>query len=88
MSSGLYSGVSGLALGTGLYKGISGLWSGASGLVDGAGGVDEGPYLILDFVGGNVPYGATLNLDFTGQTYSAYTADPAGQGFPNFWAWS
>jgi hypothetical protein len=42
----------------------------------------------LDFVGGNVPYGSTLNLDFTGQTYSAYTADPAGQGFPNFWAWS
>lgn len=88
MSSGLYSGVSGLALGTGLYKGISGLWSGASGLVDGAGAAESGPYLILDFVGGNVPYGSTLNLDFTGQIYSAYTADPAGQGFPNFWAWS
>ena len=48
----------------------------------------DGPTLILDFVGGNVPYGSTLNLDFTGQTYTAYTADPAGQGFPNFWAWS
>lgn len=53
----------------------------------GFGGADE-PTLILDFVGGNVPYGSTLNLDFTGQTYTAYTADPAGQGFPNFWAWS
>lgn len=38
MSSGLYSGASGLALGTGLYKGISGLWSGASGLITGFGG--------------------------------------------------
>jgi len=38
MSSGLYSGTSGLALGTGLYKGVSSLWGGASGLVDGFGG--------------------------------------------------
>jgi hypothetical protein len=38
MSSGLYSGVSGLALGVGLYKGVSGLWGGASGLIDGFGG--------------------------------------------------
>lgn len=53
-----------------------------------SGGGGQEPTLILDFVGGNVPYGATLNLDFTGQTYTAYTADPAGQGFPNFWAWS
>jgi hypothetical protein len=35
MSSGLYSGVSGIALGVGLYKGVSGLWSGASGLIAG-----------------------------------------------------
>lgn len=48
----------------------------------------DGPTLILDFVGGNVPYGSTLTLDFARQTYTAYTADPAGQGFPNFWAWS
>jgi hypothetical protein len=42
---GLYSGVSGLALGFGLYKGFSGLWSGASGL-------DAGvfPSLNLDFL--------------------------------------
>lgn len=38
MSSGLYSGVSGLALGVGLYKGVGGLWGGASGLIDGFGG--------------------------------------------------
>jgi hypothetical protein len=61
-----------------------------SGSGAGGGGRRDGgePTLILDFVGGNVPYGSTLNLDFTGQTYTAYTADPAGQGFPNFWAWS
>jgi|LauGreSBDMM110SN_4_FD.fasta_scaffold388613_2 hypothetical protein len=61
-----------------------------SGSGAGGGGRRDGgePTLILDFVGGNVPYGSTLNLNFTGQTYSAYTADPAGQGFPNFWAWS
>jgi hypothetical protein len=38
MSSGLFSGVSGLALGTGLYRDVSGLWSGASGLIAGFGG--------------------------------------------------
>lgn len=37
MSSGLYSGTSGLALGTGLYRDVSGLWGGASGLVNGFG---------------------------------------------------
>jgi hypothetical protein len=61
-----------------------------SGTGAGGGGRRDGgePTLILDFIGGNVPYGATLDLNFTGQTYTAYTADPAGQGFPNFWAWS
>lgn len=86
--SGLWSGFTGLSLGNGLYTGVSGLWSGTSGLLGGAGGLDDGPYLILDFVGGNVPYGSTLDLNFTDQTYTAYAADPAGQGFPNFWAWS
>jgi len=38
MSQGLYSGVTGLALGSGLYKNVSGLWSGATGLLDGGGG--------------------------------------------------
>lgn len=37
MSSGLYNGVSGLSLGTGLYRNVSGLWGGASGLVNGFG---------------------------------------------------
>lgn len=37
MSSGLFSGTSGLGLGSGLYRLVSGLWSGASGLVSGFG---------------------------------------------------
>lgn len=50
---------------------------------------DGSPTLILDFIGGNVPNGSTLGLDFTGQTYTAFSADPsAPQGFANFWAWS
>ena len=52
MSSGLYSGVSGLALGSGLYRNVSGLWGGASGLINGFGG--GGPFpgssLYLDFL--------------------------------------
>lgn len=48
MSSGLYSGVSGLALGTGLYKDTSGLWGGASGLIDGFG--FGNPTLNLNFL--------------------------------------
>jgi hypothetical protein len=51
VSVGLYSGVSGLALGTGLYKNVSGLWSGASGLID-------------DFGGGSPFSGASLYLNF------------------------
>jgi hypothetical protein len=54
VSVGLYSGVSGLALGTGLYKNVSGLWSGASGLVAGFGGGSPfgGASLYLDFLAG------------------------------------
>jgi len=54
MSSSLYSGVSGLALGTGLYKNVSGLWGGASGLIDGFGGGDpfSGASLYLNFLAG------------------------------------
>ena len=37
MSSGLYSGASGIALGVGLYRQVAGLWGGASGLVSGFG---------------------------------------------------
>ena len=47
MSTGLYSGVSGLALGTGLYKGTLGLWGGASGLIN-----QFGATLNLDFLAG------------------------------------
>jgi hypothetical protein len=47
MSTGLYSGVSGLALGTGLYKGTQGLWGGASGLIN-----QFGATLNLDFLAG------------------------------------
>ena len=47
MSAGLYSGVSGLALGTGLYKGTQGLWGGSSGLVS-----EFGASLALDFLAG------------------------------------
>jgi hypothetical protein len=50
MSSGLYSGVSGLALGVGLYKDVSGLWSGASGLDAGF----DGPSLSLNFLSGTL----------------------------------
>jgi hypothetical protein len=54
VSVGLYSGVSGLALGTGLYKNVSGLWSGASGLIDGFGGGSPfgGASLYLNFLAG------------------------------------
>lgn len=48
MSTGLYSGVSGLAIGVGLYKGTQGLWSGASGLITG----DGGSTLSLNFLAG------------------------------------
>jgi hypothetical protein len=51
MSVGLYSGVSGLALGTGLYRNVSGLWGGSPGLVNG-------------FDGGNPFGGASLYLNF------------------------
>ena len=52
MSAGLYSGVSGLALGIGLYRNVSGLWGGASGLIDGFGGADPyaGASLYLNFL--------------------------------------
>jgi hypothetical protein len=54
MSAGLYSGVSGLALGTGLYKNVSGLWSGASGFDAGFGGGSpfSGASLYLNFLAG------------------------------------
>jgi hypothetical protein len=83
-----FSNFTGFSGHTGLWDGHTGLWSGAGGFSDAPIDIEGGPYLILDFVGGNVPYGSTLDLNFTGQTYTAFTADPSAQGFPNFWAWS
>ena len=59
MSSGLYNGASGLALGTGLYRDVNGLWSGASGLASGF-GVPRPPY---------VPADAILYADFANENY-------------------
>ena len=48
MSTGLYSGAPGLALGVGLYAGNPGLWGGAPGLITG----DGGQTLSLNFLAG------------------------------------
>lgn len=47
MSTGLYSGTSGLALGVGLYAGNPGLWGGSAGLITG-----DGASLYLNFLAG------------------------------------
>jgi hypothetical protein len=56
MAVGLYSGVSGLALGTGLYRNVSGLWGGSPGLISGFGGSNPfgGASLYLDFLSGSL----------------------------------
>ena len=63
MSSGLYSGVSGLALGVGLYKGVSGLWGGSSGLIDGFGGPASA--LSLNFLSGTLDSRITFTRSTT-----------------------
>lgn len=91
MSIGLYSGVSGLSIGVGLYKGTQGLWSGASGFLTGTEGglpTDGSPTLVLDFVGSAFVTNKSLVIDFTGQAYSASQTDPNAPSFANFWAWS
>jgi hypothetical protein len=91
MSSGLYSGVSGLALGFGLYKGFSGLWSGASGF-------DAGvfPSLNLDFLTNTtldprITFSRTTNatlVDSTGRvTYAPNNLVVRSEEFENA-AWS
>jgi hypothetical protein len=92
MSVGLYSGVSGLALGTGLYRNVSGLWSGASGLLAGFDTNGVTPTLILDFVGPSTT-GVSLTADFTAGTtgtYEAYALDASQPqaGFINIQVWS
>lgn len=85
MSSGLYSGVSGLALGVGLYRSVSGLWSGSPGLLAnfGTGGglpTDGSPTLIIDFVLSNTSASPSLITDFTTGSYATTVRDPV---FPN-----
>ena len=52
MSTGLYSGASGIALGVGLYRDTQGLWGGATGLMSGFAGSSpySGSSLYLDFL--------------------------------------
>jgi hypothetical protein len=86
VSTGLYSGVSGLALGTGLYKGAQGLWGGSSGLID-----QFGATLSLNFLAGapldsRITFSRTTNatlVDSTGRvTYApnnlaTYSQEPS-----------
>lgn len=92
MSSGLYSGVSGLALGVGLYKNVSGLWSGSSGLIDGFGGGSpfSGASLYLDFLSGPLDSRITFSrgsnatlVDSTGRVTYAPANLATFSEFPN-----
>lgn len=78
----------GLPVRNGLSVGIGSVATLASGSGTGGRSRRGEPTLILDFVGGNVPYGVSLDLSFTGQTYSAYSADAPAPAFANFWVWS
>ncbi len=91
MSTGLYSGVSGLALGTGLYKGAQGLWGGSSGLID-----QFGASLSLNFLAGapldsRITFSRTTNatlVDSTGRvTYAPNNLVVRSEEFENA-AWS
>ncbi len=91
MSTGLYSGVSGLALGIGLYKGTVGLWSGSSGLITGA-----LPTLSLNFLTGapldsRITFSRTTNatlVDSTGRvTYAPNNLVLRSEEFDNA-AWT
>ncbi len=91
MSTGLYSGVSGLALGVGLYKGVPGLWGGASGLITG-----DGASLSLNFLTSNtldprVTFSRTTNatlVDSTGRvTYAPNNLVTNSEAFDNA-SWS
>ena len=91
MSTGLYSGVSGLALGTGLYKGTQGLWGGASGLIN-----EFGATLNLDFLAGapldsRITFSRTTNatlVDATGRvTYAPNNLVLRSEEFDNA-AWT
>jgi hypothetical protein len=90
VSTGLYSGVSGLALGTGLYKGAQGLWGGSSGLID-----QFGATLSLNFLAGapldsRITFSRTTNatlVDSTGRvTYAPNNLFTNSEAFENV-AW-
>ena len=82
MSSGLYSGVSGLALGIGLYRNVSGLWGGASGLIDGFGGAGFSPASLFAAGEPGAWYDpsdfSTLFQDSAGTTPVTAVAQPVG----------
>lgn len=91
MSTGLYNGVSGLALGTGLYKGTQGLWGGASGLINAFGAT-----LNLNFLAGapldsRITFSRTTNamlVDATGNlTYAPNNLVLRSEEFDNA-AWA
>jgi hypothetical protein len=91
VSTGLYSGVSGLALGTGLYKGAQGLWGGSSGLID-----QFGATLSLNFLAGapldsRITFSRTTNatlVDSTGRvTYAPNNQVLRSEEFDNA-AWT
>ena len=97
MSVGLYSGVSGLALGIGLYRNVSGLWGGASGLIDGFGGADPyaGASLYLNFLNPELDSRITFSrgtnatlIDSTGKlTYAPNNLFQRSEEFENvYWA--
>lgn len=74
MSSGLYSGVSGLAIGTGLYRNVTGLWSGASGLITGWGGGGGGgttPSLVLNLLSGPLDPRVTFSRSSTATYFNS-----------------
>ena len=93
MAVGLYSGVSGLALGIGLYRNVSGLWGGASGLIDGFGGADPyaGASLYLNFLNPELDSRITFSrgtnatlIDSTGKlTYAPNNLLTFSQEFDN-----
>jgi hypothetical protein len=74
VSSGLYSGTSGLALGTGLSKGALGLYSGASGLQSGGGGGPTLPFSSVNTDGWSVEYTATPPSLNPGATFNVSQA--------------
>ncbi|MEN6304092.1 MAG: hypothetical protein ABFD96_15280, partial [Armatimonadia bacterium] len=71
MSSGLYSGTSGLALGTGLYRNVSGLWGGASGLVSGLGGGGSQQSLNLNLLYGPLDSRVTFSRASTATYFNS-----------------